>query len=127
MTTTNSQTRDEQSAAVGLLKVLRRRMAIILVCACAVPAGALVFSLFQENQYSTSASLLFRDPQFDQKLFGNTVVPANVDPSREAATNVELVSLDVVAERTAHQIGGGLTGSEVKGGTQAPPARTRSP
>src|SRR4051794_5031142 len=90
MTTTNSQTRDEQSAAVGLLRVLRRRMAIIIVCAIAVPAGALVFSLFQENQYSASASLLFRDPQFDQKLFGNTVVPANLDPSREAATNVEL-------------------------------------
>ena len=35
------------------------------------------------------------------------------DPTREAATNITLVSLEAVADRTAADLGGGLTGDEV--------------
>jgi receptor protein-tyrosine kinase len=110
-----TQQREEQSGAVALLGVLRRRIGIVLICAVLLPAAALAYSLSQEKQYSTSASLLFRDPQFDQKLFGNVVFSPNLDPDREAATNVRLVSLRVVAERTARKLKTGLTGIEVKG------------
>lgn len=112
-TTNTAQPRDDHTAAFGLLRVLRRRLPLIVLCVIALPAGALTFSLLQHKEYSTTASLLFRDPQFDQKLFGSTAVPTNVDPTREAATNVELVSLDVVADRVARKLGGGLTGTAV--------------
>ncbi|HEX8066711.1 MAG TPA: polysaccharide biosynthesis tyrosine autokinase [Thermoleophilaceae bacterium] len=98
--------RDEQGGALALLHILRRRIGVVLACALLLPGAALAFSLAQEKQYSASSSLLFRDPQFDQKLFGSTVFEPIRDPAREAETNVKLVSLDVVADRTARALTG---------------------
>ena len=58
-----------------------------------VPAAALAFSLRTPKTYTATATLLFRDPGFDQKLFGSSVQPPSQDPNREAATNLKLVSL----------------------------------
>lgn len=84
-----------------ILRVLRRRFGLIALCALAVTGSALGFSLIQQKQYSATADLLFRDAQLDQKLFGSTVLPPSTDPTREAATNVKLVSLEVIAGRTS--------------------------
>ena len=97
----------------ALTRQLRRRVGIIVVCALVIPALAVALSLAQEKEYSATASLLFRDPAFDQKLFGSTFLSPNQDPDREAATNTELVGLDSVASRTAARLGRGLTGKEV--------------
>jgi succinoglycan biosynthesis transport protein ExoP len=110
-----NQQREEQSAAPAVVVALRRRLWMIIACAVLVPAAALAFSFLQEKQYSTSASLLFRDPQFDQKIFGSTVFQPTSDPNREAATNVKLVSLNVVAARTAKALGTGISPGEVSG------------
>jgi polysaccharide biosynthesis transport protein len=93
--------------------VLRAR--IWLIAACMVMAGgaALAFSLMQEKQYSAESSLLFRDPGFDQRLFGSSSIQPWQDPAREAATNVRLASLDAVADRTAKDLGRGLDGGTV--------------
>lgn len=97
-----------------LLRQLRRRLGIVLACTLAFPAIAVAVSLAQEKQYSASASLLFRDPAFDQKLFGSSFLAPNQDPDREAATNARLVSLDEVAERTARRVDHGLTGESLQ-------------
>jgi tyrosine-protein kinase len=89
-----------------ILRSLRRRRGVLVVCAILVPAAALGFSLSQEKQYTASASLLFRDPGFDQKLFGSQVFQPSGDATREAATNIKLVSLDTVAQRTARRLPG---------------------
>jgi polysaccharide biosynthesis transport protein len=109
------QQREEQSGLPAIFVALRRRIGLVLVCAILVPAAALAFSLAQEKEYSASASLLFRDPQFDQKFSGATVFAPNSDPTREAATNVKLVSLQVVASRTAKALGGKMTAEEIGG------------
>lgn len=95
------------------LRVIRRHWKLFTLCALLVPAIAVAVSLQQPKKYEASASLLFRDPGFDQKLFGSTFFSPTQDPDREAATNVELVSLDVVAARTAKLLGGGLTTDDV--------------
>jgi tyrosine-protein kinase len=105
-----------ESRRLGLrtaLAVLRRRFWVVLACALLVPASALAFSLVQEKQYTASASLFFRDPELDQKLFGSTFVQPATDPVREAETNVKLVSLRPVAQRTAAAVGRGLTADDV--------------
>lgn len=96
----------------GALSVLRRRLGVFLLCLILVPVSALVVSLLVEKQYTASAALLFRDPALDQKLFGSSFVERSGDDAREAATNVELVSLDAVAERTATTLDG-VTGKEL--------------
>src|SRR4051812_42810840 len=93
----------------GLLLVLRRRAKLILACVLIVPGAVLALSLAQQKEYSATASLLFRDPALDQKLFGSTLLQPNRDPAREAQTNVRLVSLKVVAARTARVLPGGLS------------------
>src|SRR4051795_3083344 len=104
-----AQHREETAAPLAFLRMLKRRIGIVLLCAVLLPAAALVFSLSQQKQYSASASLLFRDPQLDQKLFGSTVFAPSTDPAREAATNAKLASLDVVSSRTAKILGGKIS------------------
>lgn len=87
----------------AIQSALRRRLSIVIACLVVVPAAAVAFSLRQEKQYSAGASLLFRDVGFDEKLFGSTFAAPAMDPAREAATNIKLISLKVVSERTARR------------------------
>ena len=73
----------------------------------------MAYTLTKEEQYTASADLLFRDPALDQKLFGSTVLQSSADPEREAATNVRLVSLAGVRQRTERSLGGGGLGGSV--------------
>src|SRR3954465_5858856 len=98
--------REEVAAPLAVMRMLRRRIGVVLICALLVPAAALAFSLPQENHYSAAASLLLRDPQRDQKFSGAPVFPPSNDPAREAATNAKLASLEVVAARTSKALGG---------------------
>ncbi len=95
------------------LRILRRRLAVIVLCFCLLTAAALVYSLAQEKKYSSTATLLFRDPGFDQTVFGAPVFQTP-DPTREAATNVDLVSLSAVADRTARRLDNGMTASAIQ-------------
>src|SRR4051794_29783081 len=85
----------------AFLRILRRRFLLIAACLLIAAGSAIAFSLSQPKEYSASASLLFRDPQLDQTLFGSTFLAPSNDPQREAATNAKLVSLEVVSARTA--------------------------
>jgi len=83
-----------------------------------VPGATVAFALLQQKEYTASARLLFRDPALDQKLFGSTVFQPSTDPAREAATNVALVSLEVVAARTSRTLRRSLTPEQVQGKIQ---------
>jgi len=94
--------------------MLRRRLPIILLVVALSSGGTLAFSLLTEKKYTATAKLLFRDPGFDQKLFGSSVLAPSQDPAREAATNVALVGLDTIAARASTVPGDGrLTPSEI--------------
>lgn len=96
-----------------LVGVARRRAVVVILCAVVVPASALGWSLGQDKEYKATSQLLFRDPGFDQKLFGTAVLQPSQDPQRQAATNTLLVSNKRVAERTARAAGLGLTGKGI--------------
>lgn len=84
-----------------LLRTLRRRKLIFLQALVVVPLLALVFSLLQEDEYTATATLLFRQAP-DTLTEGESVF----DPTREAATNSELVKLPVVARRASADLDG---------------------
>jgi len=84
-----------------LLAVLRRRARIILATAILTAAGALGFSMLQDEEYSASASLLLRPLSLDEGLGSPSAAP---DPEREAATNIELASQDIIPLRTARRL-----------------------
>ena len=91
---------------------MRWRWRWIAGCTLAVTLVALGFSLLQPPRYAATASLLFRDPGFDQQLFGLRYFGPSSDPGRQAATDLRLVSLDAVARRTAARLG--LTDARVR-------------
>jgi capsular exopolysaccharide synthesis family protein len=88
------------------LRVSRRRLPIFVLCVLLVPAATILVSVLQKKEYSARAVLLFRDPQLDQKLFGSSFVQSETDPTRQAATNLDLVSLQRVAALTASHLPG---------------------
>ena len=92
----------------------RRRLPAVLLVAVLIPSAVLAYSLSAEKKYTATAKLLFRDPAFDQKLFGTTVLAPSLDPAREAATNVSLVSLDTITTRASKAIRPRLTPSEIR-------------
>ena len=110
---TEDQPYEGRFDARAVLRVVRRRFAIIALCTLLVPAAALALSLAQDKEYTATATLLFRDPQLDQKLFGSSFIEDTGDAQRRAATNLKLVSLDVVAARTARALGKGFTEGDV--------------
>jgi receptor protein-tyrosine kinase len=99
---------------VRLLGVLRRQWLVVLVCLLLVPLAALGASLVQTPEYESTASLLFRDPGFDEKLFGTGVLLPSDDAAREAATNLELVSLRVIREQTAAALPVGMSADDIE-------------
>jgi capsular exopolysaccharide synthesis family protein len=86
------------------LRALRRRLPLFLAAVLIVPAIAVGVSFLQKKEYTASASLLFSQPQFDQMVFGSSITPNQVDPTRQAATNLQLVSLPKIAALTAPRL-----------------------
>jgi capsular exopolysaccharide synthesis family protein len=86
------------------MRLLRRRWPLIAMCCVLGLSAALAFSFSQQKQYTGAASLLFRDPNLDQRLFGSQVLTPSSDPTREADTNLRLVSLGTVAELTGKDL-----------------------
>lgn len=106
---------DEASLVEQALRIARRRKWVILQATIAVPLIALLFSLSQTKEYTATATLLFRQPP---SALAESTIP---DPTREAATNGELVSLPVVAEKAAEQ-SEGLTAAEIAGSVEVSPS-----
>lgn len=92
--------------------IARRNWILLLVCFLVVPGAALAYSLAQTPEYTASASLLFTEKNTSQ-----------FDPERAAATNLQLVSLDQVATRTADALpDAGLSAEEISGKVSVSPA-----
>ena len=94
---------------------------LIVGCMTLLGGLALGMALSQPKQYTASASLLFRDPAFDQKLFGSTFLSGSKDPDREAATNLTLVGMKQVADRTAARSDVALTSKQVRDAVKVEP------
>lgn len=95
------------------LRTLRQRWMLVLLCVLLTGGAAVVFSLLQRPVYTASAALLFRDPQLDQRLFGSSFLAQQADPTREAATNLELVTIQTVAQRTSAALRGRISAALV--------------
>ena len=115
MTDSAQTTGSDDSEIRATLRRMGRRYPIVLATVVLASASAFAFASKSEKEYTATAKLLFRDPAFDQKLFGSSTLAPSRDPVREAATNVTLTSLDVVFERAARVLRRGrLDGSDVR-------------
>jgi polysaccharide biosynthesis transport protein len=116
----SSEASKDSFNVAALVAVLRRRFILFIAIALVIPAAVVEWSLRQEKTYTAAASLLLRDPGLDQKVFGASLESSR-DPEREAATNIKLVSLDVVAERTSRRLDGRLNAGEIASKVEVEP------
>src|SRR4051794_10407654 len=98
-------------------RVLWGRRLLIALCVIIATGSAIAYTVAQPKEYTASASLLFRDARLDQTLFGSTYF-ANEDPTRDAATNLKLVSLGVVAARTAKALNNRVSAAQIQSEVQ---------
>jgi len=85
---------------------LRRRWWILALCVIVGGGSAFALARHARKQYSSTGSVLFQASQLDEKLFGTTYSPVYVDPDRQAQTNLNLVTLPVVAQGASAALGG---------------------
>jgi capsular exopolysaccharide synthesis family protein len=103
-----STERTNVRGAPQLLDVFRRRAAWIVFCVVLVAAAAYGFSKHETKQYTATASLVFNNNQEAQQVAGLPVQAiGNQQPQQE--TNIKLVELGDLAEKTADLVGHGLT------------------
>jgi capsular exopolysaccharide synthesis family protein len=86
----------------AFLRVLRRRWAVIAAAAIVTCGAAVALAVSKENQYRSTAKLLFRDSGVEETVLGPS--SGDTDPERQAATNLELGSVATVETRTAERL-----------------------
>ena len=87
-----------EGATIGrILRVVRDRWWIPLVCALACVAGAVLVARSGSPEYQATSRVLFRDFDIGSALFGSSLHPPAVDPARSLATNTELLKSDAIA------------------------------
>jgi succinoglycan biosynthesis transport protein ExoP len=94
------------------LGVLRRRAGWIALCFVLVAAAAYGFSKHQTKKYTATASLVFNNQQLGQEVAGLPVANSNNQLAQQN-TNLKLVQLGDMAEKTAGRLGRGLTKEKV--------------
>ncbi|MFZ1925290.1 MAG: polysaccharide biosynthesis tyrosine autokinase [Solirubrobacteraceae bacterium] len=95
------------------LSGLRRRAPWILLCLVLVTGAAYGFSKREQKKYTATASLVFNDSQANQQAAGLQAVSVNNQQAQEN-TNLKLVQLGDMAERTARRLGQGQTKEKIK-------------
>jgi capsular exopolysaccharide synthesis family protein len=106
---------DTEQANQGIeqaLGVLRRRGGWILLCFVIVTAAAYGFSKHQAKKYTATASLVFSNNQLAQQVAGLSVANSNSQLAQQN-TNLKLVQLGDMAEKTARALAQGLTKEKV--------------
>ena len=104
----------EESGLSALIRTLRRRWLIVLIPVVLVPCIAASYALSRDDEYSATASLLFRTSPGS----GVRLSPGQ-DEEREGATNLGLATLSAVAQRTAAALGDGVTAGTVSSSVSA--------
>lgn len=95
-----------------LWRTVRYRKWVVLQALILIPLAALLFSLAQTKQYTATSSVLFRDSSTNP--LGDQTGGAIVDPTREAATNTQLLGLPIIAERASQVLGGQVSAGEIQ-------------
>jgi capsular exopolysaccharide synthesis family protein len=104
----------EGPSAERVVGVLRRRSLLIILCLVIAGGAAFGFSRQQPKKYTATASLVFNSNQLSQQVAGLQAVGNGGSQAPQQQTNLKLVELGNMAERTASRLGQGLSEDKVQ-------------
>ena len=96
-----------------ILGILRRHGRWVLLSFVLVTTAAFVFSAGKAKRYTATAALVFNNNQLGQQAAGLQPVSVNNQQAQQD-TNVKLVQLGDMAEKTAERLGAPLTSEAIK-------------
>jgi succinoglycan biosynthesis transport protein ExoP len=99
--TVPDETKSDSSDLSALAQSIRRRIWVVAICFFVAIAASIALTLRAEKQYAATSSLLLRPS-------------SAVEPQRTVETNLQLLSLPVLADRTSQKLHHQLTGEEVE-------------
>jgi capsular exopolysaccharide synthesis family protein len=85
-----------------LTRVLREQWWIILLCVAATTFAAAAYTSTQKKEYEATAKLLLQTDNLSATIAGAGL--SGTDPTRQAATDAQLVALPAVARRVTAQL-----------------------
>jgi len=91
-----------------VLVVIRRRAPAVILCVIIAIGAAVALTVTQPKKYTATASVLFNNTPLSQQVAGLQPVATNSAASQQD-TNVQLLSLGDVPQKTASQVGHGLS------------------
>jgi polysaccharide biosynthesis transport protein len=97
------------------LGVIRRRAPWIALCFVVVASTAFGLSKHEAKKYTATTALIFNNNQLSQKVAGLQAINNSTDQQAQQSTNLKLVETGDIAEKTASQLGKGLTEEAVSG------------
>jgi polysaccharide biosynthesis transport protein len=106
-----SSGRDFGGQVRELTRVLREQWWIIVLCLVLTTFAAAAYTSAQPKQYETAAKLLLQSDNLSAALAGTGI--GGVDPTRQAATDAQLLASPTVAARVQKQLRQPLTGASV--------------
>jgi succinoglycan biosynthesis transport protein ExoP len=92
-----------------VLGTLRRRAVWILLCFVLVTGAAYGYSKHQTKKYTATASLVFNNSQANQQAAGLQALSGGTSQQAQQSTNLQLVHLGDMAEKTAALLAGTKT------------------
>jgi capsular exopolysaccharide synthesis family protein len=105
---------NERSDLSDLLGALRRRAWIVVLAVVVTMGAAFLYAKTSPKKYSSSAQLLFQPLYLDATLTGLPLQLPSADPTKEAGTDVGLVTLPQVRDLAAARLGPGYTADSIK-------------
>jgi capsular exopolysaccharide synthesis family protein len=98
----------------GILAVLRSHWLLITICGVVCLGAVVAYDATRPNEYASTSTLLFRQTNLDTTVLnGSPYFAQQVDPDRQAATNLELVGTPAIADSVAATLGGSITADDV--------------
>src|SRR5438105_2739152 len=94
------------------LVLLRRRAPIVVICTLIAAGSAFAFAKHQRKLYTATASVYFSNNQFGPLAAGLQQIYQPLTQA-QTDTNVRLVSLGDIPDKTAQQLGRGWSGRDV--------------
>lgn len=101
--------------------VIRRRAGWIALCFVLVAGAAFGYSKHQTKKYTATASLVFNNNQLNLQAAGLQAVSNGGSQVPQQQTNLKLVQLGDMAEKTAIRLGQGLTKEKVSANLSVSP------